>query len=58
MIYRLVDNIICVFSLKDEPFRKYVLDHYIYGISVDEQKGVAIATDVNKDESIVFFLLK
>lgn len=30
-----------------------MLDHYIHGISVDEQKGVIIATDVNKDEPII-----
>lgn len=43
---------IYVFSLEGKPLRKYVLDHYIHGISVDEQKGVVIATDVNKDEPI------
>ena len=30
-----------------------MLDRYIHGISVDEQKGVVIATDVNKDELII-----
>ena len=30
-----------------------MLDRYIHGISVDEQKGVVIATDVNKDEPII-----
>ena len=44
---------IYVFSLEGKPLRKYVLDHYIHGISVDEQKGIIIATDVNKDESII-----
>lgn len=44
---------IYVFSLEGKPLRKYVLDHYIHGISVDEQKGVVIATDVNKDEPIM-----
>ena len=44
---------IYVFGLKGEPLRKYVLDHYIHGISVNEQKGVIIATDVNKDEPII-----
>lgn len=44
---------IYVFGLKGEPLRKYVLDHYIHGISVNEQKGVIIATDVNKDEPIL-----
>lgn len=44
---------IYMFSLTGEPLCKYVLDHYIHGISVDEQKGVIIATDVNKDEPII-----
>ena len=44
---------IYVFGLKGEPLRKYVLDHYIHGISVNEQKGVIIATDVNKDEPMI-----
>lgn len=48
---------IYVFSLTGEPLRKYVLDHYIYGISVDEQKGIVIATDVNKDEPIIEYNL-
>jgi hypothetical protein len=30
-----------------------MLDHYIHGISVDEQKGIIIVTDVNKDEPII-----
>ena len=41
-----------VFSLKGEPLVKYELDHYIYGISVDEEKGYFVATDVNRDEPI------
>lgn len=40
-------------NLTGEPLCKYVLDHYIHVISVDEQKGIIIATDVNKDESII-----
>lgn len=44
---------IYVFSLEGKPLRKYVLDHHIHGISVDEQKGVVIATDVNEDEPII-----
>lgn len=46
---------IYVFTLTGEPFKKYVLDHYIYGISVDEQHGVIYATDVNMDEPILEF---
>lgn len=48
---------IYVFSLTGEPLMKYALDHSIYGISVDEHKGVIIATDVNKDEPIVEYRL-
>lgn len=48
---------IYVFSLTGEPIKKYILDHYIYGISVDEQKGIIIATDVNKDEPIIEYNL-
>ena len=46
---------IYVFSLKGEPLMRYVLDRYIYGISVDEERGVITATDVNSDEPIVEF---
>lgn len=49
---------IYVFNLKGEPLRKYVLDHYVYGISVNEQKGIIFATDVNKDEPIVEYQMK
>lgn len=46
---------IYVFSLKGEPLCKYVLDHYIYGIWVDEATKTIIATDVNNDQPIVKF---
>ena len=46
---------IYVFSLKGEPLMRYVLDRYIYGISVDEERGIITATDVNSDEPIVEF---
>lgn len=46
---------IYVFSLKGEPLYKYVLDHYIYGICVDEATKTIIATDVNNDQPIVKF---
>ena len=46
---------IYVFSLKGEPLCKYVLDHYIYGIWVDEATKTIIATDVNNDEPILKF---
>ena len=44
---------IYVFSLKGEPLCKYVLDHYVYGIWVDEATKTIIATDVNNDQPIV-----
>ena len=44
---------IYMFSLTGKPLKKYVLDHYICGISVDEQSGVIYATDVNEDEPIL-----
>ena len=46
---------IYVFSLEGEPLCKYVLDHYIYGIWVDEDTKTIIATDVNNDEPILKF---
>lgn len=41
-----------VFSLRGEPLARYELDHYVYGISVDERTGTFLATDVNRDEPI------
>ena len=49
---------IYVFSLAGEPLCKYVLGHYIYGITIDEQRGVIITTDVNKDEPVIEFCMK
>lgn len=46
---------IYVFSLKGDPTYKYVLDHYIYGIWVDEDTKTIIATDLNNDQPIVKF---
>ena len=46
---------IYVFSLKGEPLCKYVLDHYVYGIWVDEATKTIISTDVNNDQPIVKF---
>ncbi|TRX45262.1 hypothetical protein FNW54_11430 [Bacteroides sp. HF-5092] len=46
---------IYVFSLKGEPLCRYVLDHYIYGIWVDEATKTIIATDVNNDQPILKF---
>ena len=30
----------------------------IYGITIDEQRGVIITTDVNKDEPVIEFCMK
>ena len=49
---------IYVFSLSGEPLRKYVLDHFVYGISVNEQEGVILATDVNRDDPIIEYSMK
>ena len=46
---------IYVFTLKGEPLCKYILDHYISGIWVDEINKTIIATDVNNDQPIVKF---
>lgn len=46
---------IYVFTLKGEPLCKYVLDHYINGIWVDEKTKTIMATDVNSDQPIVRF---
>ncbi|WP_195407841.1 BF3164 family lipoprotein [Bacteroides congonensis] len=46
---------IYAFSLKGEPMCKYVLDHYIYGIWVDEATKTIMATDVNSDQPILKF---
>ena len=46
---------IYVFSLEGEPMCKYILDHYIYGIWVDEATKTIVATDVNNDQPILKF---
>ena len=46
---------IYVFSLEGELVCKYELDHYIYGIWIDEATKTIIATDVNNDQAIVRF---
>ena len=40
-------------SYWDRNGREYVLDHYVHGIFVDEQRGAIIALDVNMDEPIL-----
>lgn len=48
---------IYVFSLTGEPVCKYTLDHYIYGINVDEENGIITAVDVNIDQPILQYKL-
>ena len=48
-------NRILVYSLEGEPLCKYVLDHYIDGIYVDEERNLLWAVDGNQDEPIVKF---
>ena len=43
---------IYVYNLKGEPICKYVLDRFIYGIYVDEDKGIITAVDVNSDQPV------
>ena len=38
-----------------DVYKRQVLDHYIYGIWVDEATKTIIATDVNNDEPILKF---
>lgn len=49
---------IYVFSLSGEPLKRYLLDHFVYGISVNEQQGTILATDVNQDEPIIRYQMK
>lgn len=44
---------IYVYSLKGEPVLRYVLNRFIYGIHVDEDKGIIIALDVNSDQPVL-----
>lgn len=42
-----------IYSHTGVPVCRLILDHFIYGIDVDEENGVIWATDVNSDEQIV-----
>lgn len=46
---------IYVFSLKGEPICKYKLDRHIYGMQIDEKRGLITALDVNFDQPITEF---
>lgn len=48
---------IYVFSLKGDPLYKYTLDHFIYGINVNEETKEIYAVDVNSNQPIVKYKL-
>lgn len=49
---------IYVFSLEGDPLYKYMLDHFIYGIDVNERTREIYAVDVNSDQPVVKYELK
>jgi hypothetical protein len=49
---------IYIFSLEGDPLYKYTLDHFIYGIDVNEETGEIYAVDVNSNQPIVNYKLK
>jgi hypothetical protein len=44
-----------VFDHTGNPIKKYILDHAIYSIAIDEASGTIIATDVNSDSPIIAY---
>jgi hypothetical protein len=46
-----------VFDHAGNPIKKYILDHAIYSIAIDEASGTVIATDVNSDSPIIAYKL-
>ena len=46
-------NTIRVFDLSGKPVRQYILDRYITGFCLDEEKGILIGTDVNSNQPVV-----
>lgn len=49
---------IYVFSLEGDPLYKYTLDHFIYGIDVNERTREIYAVDVNSNQPVVKYKLK
>lgn len=49
---------IYVFSLDGTPLYRYTLDHFIYGISVNEETKELHALDVNSNQPVVKYELK
>ncbi len=50
-------NNIYVFDFAGNPVRRYLLDCYIMGFDVDEERGVIYALDLNDDQPIKEFYL-
>jgi len=46
-----------VFDHRGNPVKQYTLDHAVYSIAIDEDRGILIATDVNSDSPIVRYNL-
>lgn len=46
---------IYVFDLEGNPIQKYILDHAIYGIDINEDTGTIVATEVESDDPIIEF---
>lgn len=46
---------IYVFDLQGNPVCKYILDHAIYGIDINEETNTIVATEVKSDDPIIEF---
>ena len=44
---------IYVFDHEGNLRKKFILDHAIYGIDIDEERNTIIATDINSDNPII-----
>jgi hypothetical protein len=51
-------NFIRVLDLNGEPVKEYILDRYITGFYIDEDKNKIIGLDVNSDQPVVEFELR
>lgn len=51
-------NQIQVFDLEGNPVKKYILDRYISGFSIDEETGAIIGLNINDNQQIVEFSMK
>ena len=46
-------NQIHVFDLEGNPIKEYILDRYITGFCIDEEKEIVLGLDVNSDQPVV-----